>query len=134
MNGAVRMPARPFQVRGMIPVLSRHPTARQQHVDAAHEPHDADEDAQYGDPLTPSRRFRSHADIIEHPTRILKSDVSRSLCTTPDGSNTAILSQVISRSLNLNEETMVAPDKPKLPVILSEGWGSGRERRIPAQS
>ncbi len=36
----------------------------------------------------------------------------------------------MARATNLNEETMVARDKSKLPVILSEGWGSGRERRI----
>src|SRR5260221_14664289 len=45
---------------------------------------------------------------------------------------TLFRSQFTAPALNLREETIVAPDKSKLPVILSEGWGSGRERRIAA--
>ncbi len=45
---------------------------------------------------------------------------------------TVILSLVTARALNPREETIVAPDESKLPVILSEGWGAGRERRIAA--
>src|SRR5260221_7411390 len=43
---------------------------------------------------------------------------------------TLFRSQFRAHALNLREETIVAPDQSKLPVIPSEGWGSGRERRI----
>src|SRR5260221_4423023 len=45
---------------------------------------------------------------------------------------TLFRSQFRAHALNLREETIVAPDQSKLPVIPSEGWGSGRERRIAA--
>ncbi len=71
---------------------------------------------------------RKDMTLFEPPRLRVRRSLDRKLTVTDISSHP--LNVFTAYALSLNEEAMVAPDKPKLPVILSEGRGCGRERRI----